>query len=160
MLAENIVSVMGGGATKPFVYKTLGTLAALGHFKGVGKVMKLKIYGLIAWWVWRTYYLLQMPRWERRLRIVLDWTIALFFRNDIVKLDLFGEAHPLHADQKQPSQNGPTRVEMINRTEPAGRCGSGCMRFKDKVCIVTGGGSGIGRATCEQMPPKGDRRHR
>jgi len=35
-----------------------------------------------------------MPRFERKLRIVLDWTVALFFKNDIVKLDLFGEEHP------------------------------------------------------------------
>jgi NADH dehydrogenase len=36
----------------------------------------------------RTYYLFQMPRWERRLRIVLDWTVALFFRPDITKVEL------------------------------------------------------------------------
>ena len=41
-----------------------------------------------AWWLRRTYYLLQMPRWDRRLRIVLDWTVALFFRPDITKIDL------------------------------------------------------------------------
>ena len=41
-----------------------------------------------AWWVRRTYYLFQMPRWDRRLRIVLDWTVALFFRPDITRVDL------------------------------------------------------------------------
>jgi hypothetical protein len=35
-----------------------------------------------------------MPRWERKIRVVLDWTVALFFRNDVVKLDLFGDEHP------------------------------------------------------------------
>ena len=84
----------GGGAMRPFVYETLGTLAALGHFDGVGRVMMFKVRGFIAWWVWRTYYLSQMPRFERKLRIVLDWTVALFFHYDIVKLDLFGEEHP------------------------------------------------------------------
>jgi hypothetical protein len=38
---------------------------------------------------------MQMPRFERRLRIVLDWTVALLFKNDVVKLDLFGDEHPL-----------------------------------------------------------------
>jgi len=42
----------------------------------------------------RTYYLLQMPRWDRRLRIVLDWTVALFFRPDITKVDVGGRPHP------------------------------------------------------------------
>jgi NADH:ubiquinone reductase (H+-translocating) len=73
-----------------FDYKMLGTLAALGHYNGVGKVMGVKIKRFLAWWVWRTYYLMQMPRWNRRVRIVLDWTTALVFRNDVVKLD-FGE---------------------------------------------------------------------
>jgi NADH dehydrogenase len=90
-LARNIASVLreGDKATlKPFVYQTMGMLASLGSYRGVGRIGKIKIRGFLAWWVWRTYYLLQMPRWERRFRLVLDWTVALFFRNDVVKLDL------------------------------------------------------------------------
>jgi NADH dehydrogenase len=95
VLARNITSVLRGGQTlEPFLYQTLGTLAALGHYTGVGKVMWARVRGFIAWWVWRTYYLNQMPRFERKLRIVLDWTVALFFPYDIVKLDVFGEQHP------------------------------------------------------------------
>lgn len=86
-LAENITAVLRGGRPKPFVYTSKGTLAALGHFKGAGKVYGINIHGFLAWWVWRTYYLLRMPRWSRRLRIVIDWTIALFFRSDVVQLD-------------------------------------------------------------------------
>ncbi|MFP5500976.1 MAG: NAD(P)/FAD-dependent oxidoreductase, partial [Candidatus Sericytochromatia bacterium] len=48
----------------------------------------VKVRGLPAWWLWRTYYLLQMPRFDRKLRVMIDWTVGLFFRNDIVKLDL------------------------------------------------------------------------
>jgi hypothetical protein len=40
----------------------------------------------------RTYYLLQMPGWGRRLRIVTDWTFALLFRADITKMTLESEA--------------------------------------------------------------------
>jgi len=95
VLASNITAAIRGEQTKPFVYRTLGTLASLGDYQGVGRVMKFKVRGFIAWWVWRTYYLFQMPRFERKLRIVLDWTVALFFSFDIVKLDLFGDRHPL-----------------------------------------------------------------
>lgn len=93
-LAGNIVAGINGTPTRPFIYSTLGTLAALGHYDGVGRVWKFKLRGFAAWWVWRSYYLMQMPRWERRIRVMLDWTVALLFKNDIVQLDLFGEHHP------------------------------------------------------------------
>jgi NADH dehydrogenase len=95
VLAQNIVAAVNGRPTTPFVYSTLGTLAALGHYDGVGRVWKFKLRGFLAWFAWRTYYLMQMPRWERRVRIMMDWTVALLFRNDVVKLDLFGVEHPL-----------------------------------------------------------------
>jgi NADH:ubiquinone reductase (H+-translocating) len=94
-LAKNLILAIDGQPPQPFVYSNKGMLAALGHFRGVGRVYKFRIYGFFAWWVWRTYYLLQMPRIPRRIRIMIDWTIALMFKNDIVKLDLFGEEHPL-----------------------------------------------------------------
>ncbi|HZL34602.1 MAG TPA: NAD(P)/FAD-dependent oxidoreductase [Tepidisphaeraceae bacterium] len=103
LLARNITAAIRNQPLEPFIYQTKGTLAALGHFKGVGKIGKIHIRGFIAWWVWRTYYVMQMPRWDRRIRIILDWTIALFFKNDIVQLDLFGVAHPReqHAAQRE-----------------------------------------------------------
>jgi NADH dehydrogenase len=95
VLAHNLqVARTRTGELRNFVYENLGTLAALGHFNGVGRVMRFRIKGFIAWWVWRSYYLSQMPRFERKLRIVLDWTIALFFQYDIVKLDLYCEEYP------------------------------------------------------------------
>jgi NADH dehydrogenase len=72
----------------PFVYQSKGTLAALGHYRGLGRVYGLPVKGFIAWWIWRSYYLFRMPRWSRRLRIMLDWTFAMFVKNDVVQLDL------------------------------------------------------------------------
>jgi NADH dehydrogenase len=86
-LAANIAATVSGQSPKPFIYHNKGTLAALGHFKGAGKVYGISIYGFVAWWVWRTYYVSQMPKWSRRLRIIIDWTVALFFHNDVVQLD-------------------------------------------------------------------------
>jgi NADH dehydrogenase len=93
VLAENIVASIRGEALKPFVHENKGTLAALGQYAGVARLNltarhTVKLRGFPAWWVWRTYYLLQMPRFDRRLRIMIDWTIALFFKYDVVKLDL------------------------------------------------------------------------
>jgi NADH dehydrogenase len=95
LLADNIVRSLRNETPQPFIYSNKGVLAALGQFRGVGRIYKFRIFGFPAWWVWRTYYLLQMPRWPRRVRIMIDWTIALFFNNDIVELDLFGQEHPL-----------------------------------------------------------------
>jgi NADH dehydrogenase len=88
VLAKNLVAAKEGREPQPFVYKSLGTLAALGQFKGVGRVLRFKLKGFPAWFVWRSYYLMQMPRWSRRLRIMLDWTVALLFSYDVVELDL------------------------------------------------------------------------
>jgi NADH dehydrogenase len=87
-LAKNVAAAMAGRAPAPFVFRALGTMASLGHSRAVAKVFAFRLTGFPAWWVRRTYYLLQMPRWDRRLRIVLDWTVALFFRPDITKVDL------------------------------------------------------------------------
>jgi NADH:ubiquinone reductase (H+-translocating) len=87
-LARNIQAVIEGRVPAPFRFQPLGTMASLGHTRAVARVFGVHLTGFAAWWVRRTYYLFQMPRWDRRLRIVLDWTVALFFRPDITKVEL------------------------------------------------------------------------
>jgi len=87
-LARNIHAVLNGGAPRPFVYEMLGVMASLGRYRALGTIMGVPLTGFPAWWVWRSYYLFKMPRWNRRLRIMIDWTVALFFRPDITKVDL------------------------------------------------------------------------
>lgn len=112
-LAKNILCSIDRQPTEPFIYSNKGMLAALGHFRGVGRVYKIRIFGFIAWWVWRTYYLLQMPDFSRRVRIVIDWTVALFFKNDIVKLDLFGMEHPLKSRRIEEPAGRPVLKETV-----------------------------------------------
>jgi hypothetical protein len=78
-------------AREPFVFRALGTMAAFGHSHAAADVRGFRLTGFPAWWVRRTYYLFQMPRWDTRLRITLDWTVALFFRPNITKVDLADE---------------------------------------------------------------------
>jgi NADH dehydrogenase len=87
-LAHNLKAVFEGRAPSPFLFRSLGTMASLGHTRAVARVFGMQITGFAAWWVRRTYYLFQMPRWDRRLRIILDWTIALFFRPDTTRVGL------------------------------------------------------------------------
>jgi NADH dehydrogenase len=90
-LARNVYAALDESPPQPFVFQSLGTMVSLGHTRAVAKVFSMQLTGFPAWWVRRTYYLLQMPQWNRRLRIVLDWTIALFFRPDITKVELLSE---------------------------------------------------------------------
>src|SRR5215469_11415784 len=92
VLARNICGVLNGQPPQPFVYDTLGMMGSLGHGKGFGQLLKLRVRGVVAWFVRRSYYLLQMPGWSRRLRIMIDWTFALLFRPDVVKISLDSEA--------------------------------------------------------------------
>ncbi len=94
-LARNVTAVIEGRAPAPFLFRPLGTMASLGHSRAVARVGGMRLTGFPAWWIRRTYYLFQMPRWDRRLRIVLDWTVALFFRPDITRVELRVEREQL-----------------------------------------------------------------
>ena len=100
-LAHNIKSTIDGRPPSRFVFRSLGTLASLGHTRAVARVLGVRLTGFPAWWIRRTYYLFQMPRWERRLRIVLDWTIALFFRPDTTKIELRVEREQVRAQTQR-----------------------------------------------------------
>jgi NADH dehydrogenase len=106
VLAHNIVGVLDGKPPQPFVYTTLGMMGSLGHSKAFGQLLRMRVRGLPAWFVRRTYYLLQMPGWRRRLRIMIDWTFALLFQPDIVKVSLDSEVEALEAARESvPDRN-------------------------------------------------------
>ena len=85
-LAANLLATIAGGEAKPFRYATLGVLCSLGRYKGVAVVMGLRLQGFPAWFVARTYHLLQLPTLNRKVRVVLDWTLSLFFPRDVAAL--------------------------------------------------------------------------
>jgi NADH dehydrogenase len=102
-LALNMRAALNGKRPRPFTYDTIGVMGSLGNFQGFGKVFGVRLHGFIAWWLRRTYYLSVMPRWSRRLQIVVDWTLSLFFRRDIVKVDLI---HPSALKASTPPKVG------------------------------------------------------
>ena len=77
---------------QPFIHDTLGMMGSLGHNIGFGQFLKVRMRGFPAWFARRTYYLLQMPGWSRRLRMMIDWTFGLLLRPDIVKVGLDSES--------------------------------------------------------------------
>jgi NADH:ubiquinone reductase (H+-translocating) len=98
-VADNIVAVLRGAPTKPFSYRSLGMMAALGGRKAVAQLPgNHVITGFIAWFFWRTYYLLRLPGLDRKLRVAFDWTLELLFPRDTAELR-FGERRD-DADQE------------------------------------------------------------
>jgi NADH dehydrogenase len=92
VLAENVVAVMRGGVTRPFTWKSLGTMASLGGRRGVvGFPNGFVLTGFPAWWLWRTYYLARIPGWYRKARVAFDWLLALIFPRDIAQLRVDSE---------------------------------------------------------------------
>jgi len=85
VLAHNITVAVRGGNKKAFNFKQLGSLAAIGRRAGVAKILGFKFSGFIAWFLWRTIYLSKLPRFEKKLRVALDWTLDLFFSKDLVQ---------------------------------------------------------------------------
>ncbi len=83
LLAKNISQQIRGGELKPFAFKGLGELASIGHRTAVANVMGIKIEGILAWWMWRTIYLSKLPGFDRKVRVMIEWTLDLFFPRDI-----------------------------------------------------------------------------
>ena len=86
VLAGNIVAGMRGQALRPFRFKTLGMLAAIGRHAGVAEILGMRFSGMIAWWLWRGIYLSKLPGFQKKVRVALDWTLDLIFSKDIVQL--------------------------------------------------------------------------
>jgi NADH:quinone reductase (non-electrogenic) len=83
------------GEPKPYRYRMLGQVATLGRHKGIADVLGLRFRGFLGWFITRTYHLYQLPMLRRKLRVVVDWTVSLFFRRDIVELSMLGHPAPL-----------------------------------------------------------------
>jgi NADH dehydrogenase len=84
-LAHNIEAAIRGGQPKPFVFSTIGQLAAIGRRTGVANIAGFNFSGFFAWWLWRTIYLSKLPGFEKKVRVALDWTLDLLFSKDLVQ---------------------------------------------------------------------------
>ena len=81
--AENVVAALHGRRPKPFRFRTIAVLVALGHRTAVAEVRGWKFSGLLAWFMWRTLYLSKLPGLEKKVRVALDWMLDFIFTRDI-----------------------------------------------------------------------------
>lgn len=85
VVADNIVAAIAGGRRQPFRFKTIGALASIGKRTGVARIFGVNFSGFVAWWLWRTIYLSKLPRFEKKVRVALDWALDLLFSKDLVQ---------------------------------------------------------------------------
>ena len=83
--AQNVLAAIRGDRKKPFLFSTLGRLVPIGKRTGVANILGVNFSGFIAWWLWRTIYLLKLPRFEKKVLVALDWTLDVLFSKDLVQ---------------------------------------------------------------------------
>ncbi len=91
-LARNLLAEARGRPPAPYRYRMRGQVATLGRHKGVAELFgRIRLRGFAGWWFARTYHLYQLPLASRKLRVVTDWTVGLFFRRDVAELGSLGQ---------------------------------------------------------------------
>jgi NADH dehydrogenase len=109
VVAKNIISAIKSGKEigeaeedhrnmTTFDYKTKGIMAEIGKRAGVGDILGIKVHGFVAWWIWRSYYLSHLPTVQKKLRVMVDWSIDLFFQRDITRIRTYTEEKGQEAD--------------------------------------------------------------
>ena len=92
VLAKNVHAFWEGRALRPFHFDSLGSLCVVGHQNACAELSvpfarakSIRFSGLLAWAMWRGIYLAKLPGLERKIRVLMDWTVELFFPRDIVQ---------------------------------------------------------------------------
>jgi NADH dehydrogenase len=112
--AKNIAAVVLDRPLKPFIFTTLGQLATIGRRKGVAMVFGVKFSGFVAWVLWRTVYLMKLPRLPKKLRVMVGWTLDLFFAQDIEQMITLRDVEAISG------QLARIRTRATQKTSPAG----------------------------------------
>jgi NADH dehydrogenase len=102
LVARNLAAGLAGGRSKPFRYRTKGVVAELGRTEAVAITLGIRWRGLPAWFIARTYHLLLMPGNGRRLRLLVDWNVALLFGRDASAPGRLGSPTPLNSQTPPP----------------------------------------------------------
>ena len=111
-VARNIFATIHGHKKKAFAFSTIGLLAAIGRRAGVANILGVNFSGFIAWFLWRTIYLSKLPRFEKKVRVALDWSLDLLFAKDLVHFMILrsgGESRPTPEESAREQNKTPSR---------------------------------------------------
>ena len=117
--AKNIAAVVLDRPLKPFTFTTLGQLATIGRRTGVAMVFGMKFSGFIAWCLWRSVYLMKLPRLAKKLRVMVGWTLDLFFSRDIEQIITLRDVEALSDLAGRIRARGTRSVSPLSSSEAA-----------------------------------------
>ena len=93
VLADNLERTINGQVLQDYKHAYVGSVASLGLYRGVAELYGVKVRGPLAWFIHRTYHLSRVPTFNRKVRVLADWTAALFFRREVVSLGQLQSPH-------------------------------------------------------------------
>lgn len=105
-LGRNVAAVLRGEQPAEYRHKYAGSVASLGLHKGVAQIYGVKLRGYPAWFMHRTYHMSRVPTFNRKARVVADWTLSLFFRREVVSLGSLSRPRQEFSSAATP-QSGP-----------------------------------------------------
>ena len=86
LVAYNIAASLRGKPLRRFSYRSRGMMASLGSYRGVAEIFGMQISGVLAWGIWRAFYILMLPGFVTRLRVALNWLLDYFVPRTIVEV--------------------------------------------------------------------------
>jgi NADH:ubiquinone reductase (H+-translocating) len=113
IVAKNISADIkrGGHGIATFDYKTKGIMAKIGKRTGVAEMLGFELSGFAAWWLWRMFYLIRLPTTKKKLRVMVDWAIDLFFKRDVTMVKRFAEENPIEGKDHHHDNTATAQIE-------------------------------------------------
>lgn len=120
VLAGNVLAHLRGRTPRDYRHSYAGSVASLGLYRGVAEIYGVKLKGVAAWFMHRTYHVSRMPTFNRKARVLADWTLALFFRREVVAL---GQIHDPRAEFAMVTPPTSASVDSATRQDSPTRVG-------------------------------------
>ena len=86
--AKNLYAAIKNQEKEEFEFESKGQMAVIGKRTGIASLFGSSISGFWAWVLWMNVYLSKIPRWDKRFRVLIDWTVDLFFDRDISRMKI------------------------------------------------------------------------
>src|SRR5260221_5082356 len=102
--AKSMLATIQGKKAKPFNFSGMGDACSLGRRRAVSQAWGFRMDGILAWIAWRAMFVMFVPTWDRRIRILLDWLLTPMLGRDIVNIQM-DEPYGVRQEVYEPGQD-------------------------------------------------------